>query len=241
MKYFNAFLAVLTNVSLIQAFTICDNYTTILFTDNNSTNQLTLITTLVNLAVQGDPKLNVPGVLASTAGLAPLFAGAGPTTNRGGLPVTINFLDGASNQNILFTHLYQFFGSLIGCKAAGFPSYNGVPGMNQVHKLMNITKKQNDYFISQVGAAASALGVSGKDVATIAKVLDSIFNTRCPKLLTAEDGVPSFLIGTNPSVCVDKSCTLDADPDETCAMIKKRGFFYRLFARIRNFFANLFG
>jgi hypothetical protein len=244
MKLFNTVLVFLTNISLIQAFTICDNYTTILFTNNNSTNQLTLITAVVNLAVLGDTKLNVPGILASAGGLAPIFAGAGPTTNRGGVPVTINFLDNGSNQNILLTHLYQFFGSLIGCKAAGFPAYGGVPGMNQVHKFMNITKTQNDYFISQVGAAAGALGVSSVDVGTIAKVLDTVFNTRCPKPLTADDGVPSFLIGTNPSICVAATCPLDPDPDKACAMTEEmepRGFFRRLFARIRKFFAGLFG
>jgi hypothetical protein len=236
MKLFNLFLAV-ASFNLVNSFTICDNYTTILFTDNNSTNQLTLITAVVNLAVLGDPALNVPGILASEGGLSPIFSGAGPTTNRGGSPVTINFLDGGSNQNVLLTHLYQFFGSLIGCKAAGFPAYGGVADMMQVHRFMDIDEKENDFFISQVGLAAGALGVSNTDVTAIANLLDSTFNTRCPPLLDADDGVPSFLVGTNPSICLADTCPLAQN--SPCAA--PRGFFARLFAFIRSFFASLFG
>ena len=126
----------------------------------------------------------------------------------------INFLDGASNTQILLAHLNQFFGSLLGCSAAGFPVYEGVPDMFTVHKFMVITQEQNDYFISQVGASASALGVSDDDVMVVANVLDNTFNTRCPPLLTESDGVPSFLVGTNPSICQAPSCPL-AD-NSTC-------------------------
>lgn len=244
MKFFNAILIVLMNISLVQS-TICDTYTTALFTNNNSTNQLSLITAVVNLAVLGDPALNVSGILSSEGGLAPIFAGAGPTTNRGGVAVTINFLDGASNQRVLLEHLYQFFGSLIGCTAAGFPVYGGVPDMLQVHRFMDIDKKENDFFITQVGKAASALGVTSADVTIIANLLDSTFNTRCPKALTAADGVPAFLVGTNPSICQNATCPLDADPDPACAKTEEEeedlGFFARIFARIRKFFSNLFG
>lgn len=244
MKLINSLLVVLSSVTVTQSFTICDNYTTILFKDNNSTNQLNLITAVVNLAVLGDPQLNVPGILASEGGLAPIFAGAGPTTNRGGVAVTINFLDGASNQKVLLEHLYQFFGSLIGCKAAGFPAYGGVPSMLEVHRFMDIDKTENDFFITQVGKSAAALGVSSADVSTIGGLLDKVFNTRCPKLLTADDGVPTFLVGTNPSICQAATCPLAADPDTMCSMPEEEeelGFFGRLFARIRAFFAGIFG
>jgi hypothetical protein len=237
-------LAFIASINLVRSITICDNYTAILFTVNNSTNQLSLITAVVNLAVLGDSKLNVPGVLAAQGGLAPIFAGAGPTTNEGGTRATVNFLDGGINQKTLLEHLYQFFGSVIGCTAAGFPAYAGVVSMFEVHRFMDIDKTENDYFISQVGAAASALGVSSADVAAIAGVLGSKFNTRCAKPITAEDGLPAFLIGSLPSVCTVETCPLDADPDAECANVEggnEGGFFARLFARIRSFFSNIFG
>lgn len=237
MKLLTSFLT-LSTFSIVQSQTICDTYTTALFTVNNSTNQLALITAVVNLAVLGDSRLNVPGILAPAGGLAPIFNGAGPTTNRGGNPVTINFLDGGSNQNVLLSHLYQFFGSLIGCTAAGFPAYGGNPDMLTVHRFMDIDETENNYFISQVGAAASALGVSNADVATIATVLDTLFNTRCPDNLTAADGVPSFLVGTNPSICQADTCPLD--PNSPCNK-EEGGFFARLIARILSFFRGLFG
>jgi hypothetical protein len=244
MKLFTTILAFIASINLVQSITICDNYTAILFNVNNSTNQLSLITAVVNLAVLGDAKLNVPGILAAQGGLAPIFAGAGPTTNEGGNRVTVNFLDGGINQNTLLEHLYQFFGALIGCTAAGFPAYAGVASMFEAHRFMDVNETENDYFISQVGAAASALGVSSSDVATIAGILDSKFNTRCAKPISAEDGLPAFLIGSLPSVCTAENCPLDADPDAECAKVEQvdeGGFFARLFARIRSFFSNIFG
>ena len=90
--------------------------------------------------------------------------------------------------------------------------------MFQVHKFMGITQEQNDFFIEQVGAAALALGVTMEDVNTIASILDGVFNTRCPPPVEADDGLPSFLVGTNPSICQADSCPLAAtspcaDPD----------------------------
>jgi hypothetical protein len=187
---------------------LCIKYTKALFTNDTAANELAVITAVVDLAVLGDADMNVSGILAPNAGLARFFSGAGPTTNRGDTPVTVNFLDSGTNQDTLLEHLYQFFGALLGCTAAGFPAYQGDADMFRVHKFMRITKEQNDYFFSQVAGAASALGVSDEDVATIVTVLDTVFNTRCPPVLTASDGVPSFLVGTNPSVCSADSCPL---------------------------------
>jgi hypothetical protein len=245
MKFFNSILFTILNFSLVQSASICDTYTTALFTVNNSTNQLSLITAVVNLAVLGDASLSVPGILAPEGGLAPIFAGAGPTTNEGGVAVTVNFLDGGSNQMVLLEHLYQFFGSLIGCTAAGFPAYGGVPSMFEVHRFMDVNKTENDFFIAQVGLAAGALGVTQADVTIIANLLDTTFNRRCSKPLTADDGVPGFLIGSKPSVCTVETCPLDSDPDTACSMPEQTGgelgFFGRIFARIRAFFSGLFG
>lgn len=243
MKFFNSVLIILLSFTLVQSATICEIYSTGDKKSFDSVRQLNFISAFVNLAVLGDPALNVPGILASEGGLAPIFAGAGSTTNRGGVAVTVNFLDGGTNQMVLLEHLYQFFGSLIGCNAAGFPPYGGVASVFEVHRFMDIDKAENDFFIKQVGLAAGALGVSSADVTIITNLLDTTFNRRCSKPLTIEDGVPAFLIGTKPSVCVAETCPLDVDPDTTCSMPaeKELGFFGRIFARIRAFFSNLFG
>ena len=218
----------LAGISLAAAQdSICVKYTKAVFGNDTADNELALISAVVNLAVLGDAELSVPGILAPEGGLAFFFSGGGPTTNRGDTPVTVNFLDGAadlpnpdpsSNTAILLSHLYQFFGALLGCSAAGFPAYTGDPDMLRVHKFMGISQQQNDFFIMQVGLSASALGVTDEDVMAIANVLDSTFNTRCPPLLMAEDGVPSFLVGTNPSICQAATCPLaDGSPCDTNA------------------------
>lgn len=209
--------------------TLCTNYTTALFGSDTGDNELTLISAVVDLAVLGDSELGVPGILAPEGGIAGFFSGLGPTTNRGGRAVTVNFLDGAadlpnpsptSNTAILLSHLYQFFGALLGCSAAGFPAYEGETDMLRLHKFMGISQAQNDYFITQIGLSASALGVTDDDVTAIANFLDSTFNTRCPPLLTETDGVPSFLVDTNPSICQALSCPLaDNSPCEDFALV----------------------
>lgn len=123
--------------------TLCEKYATAVFGDASAENELALMTAVVNLSVVGDQQLGVPGILAPEGGLAPFFSGAGPFTNRGGSAVTIDFLDGASdinnptgNTQVLLVHLYQFFGALLGCTAAGFPIYSGSPDMFEVHRFM---------------------------------------------------------------------------------------------------------
>ena len=196
---------------------LCDKYTVAVLKNNTAENQLALIQEVVNMAVLGNEGADLPGILAADGGLLDLFSGAGPTTNRGGSEgVVVNFLDGAgglpdnlnatSNTAILLNHLYQFFGALLGCSASDFPSYEGVPDMYEVHKFMNINKTQNDYFIQQVGGAAAALGVTEDDVGVVASVLDGVFNKRCTPPLTADSGVPEFMVGTNPSICQAMDC-----------------------------------
>lgn len=84
---------------------ICDYYTKALLKENNSTNQYTLLTLLVNTAVIGNytkPNVGimVPGILATgkfngtNVNLLPFFNGALNSSNRGGNNgVAINFLD----------------------------------------------------------------------------------------------------------------------------------------------------
>jgi hypothetical protein len=145
---------------ILETDSVCVKYTKTVFGNDTADNELALITAVVNLAVLGDATMNVPGILAPEGGLARFFDGSGATTNRGNTPVTVNFLDGAaefpnpspsSNTAILLSHLYQIFGALLGCSAAGFPAYMGDPDMFRVHKFMGISQEQNDFFIIQVG------------------------------------------------------------------------------------------
>ena len=111
---------------------ICVKYTKALYGEDTADNELALVQAVVTLAVVGDTDLGVPGILAPQSGLAEYFDGTLRTTNRGGDDgVAVNFLDGAadlpnpdpsSNTSILLVHLNQFFGSLLGCSAAGFPA-----------------------------------------------------------------------------------------------------------------------
>lgn len=84
---------------------ICDYYTKELLDENDSTNQYTLLTLLVNTAVIGNytkPNVGimVPGILApgkyndTEVNLLPYFNGGLYSSNRGGdSGVAINFLD----------------------------------------------------------------------------------------------------------------------------------------------------
>ena len=96
------------------------------------------------------PDVMVPGILANgtvdgeDVNLLPYFDGGLASSNRGGKSgVAVNFLDDggavplmmnmpangtSSNQYKLLTHLYGFFGSLLGCSQQGmsdFPAYGG--------------------------------------------------------------------------------------------------------------------
>lgn len=83
---------------------ICDYYTTALLKENNATNQLTLVTLLVNTAVIGNytkPNvgIKVDGILApgkyndTDVNLVPYFNGGLASSNRGDKAVAVNFLD----------------------------------------------------------------------------------------------------------------------------------------------------
>ena len=187
--------------------TFCTKYTTALFGVDTGENELKLAINIVRLAVMGNEKLGVPGILAPEGGLASFFSGVMPTTNRGDQPVAIDFLDDAvvvsvpkaaaavpqnNNLAVLLDHLYQFFGALLGCTAAGFPEYQGEVDMFRVHKFMGLEQDMNDFFISQIGLAASTFGVSDEDVMAVVGLLDSTFNTRCPPPIREKSGLPEF-------------------------------------------------
>ncbi len=84
---------------------ICDYYTTALLKENNSTNQYTLLTLVVNTAVIGNytkpnvgvkvPGILTPGMYNGTAvNLLPYFdAGLASTNDGGDAGVAVSFLD----------------------------------------------------------------------------------------------------------------------------------------------------
>ncbi|GAP83484.1 hypothetical protein SAMD00023353_0201500 [Rosellinia necatrix] len=189
--------------------TICDYYTTALLKENTADNQATLLTLIVNTVVIGnytEPNVGVtvPGILAAgkyngaDVNLLPYFTGELESTNKGGdHGVSVNFLDdgGAeplkknkpantdkSAQYFLITHLYQFFGSLLGCSQQGMPgfdAYSGEASMYEVHKFMALDENEIGYFITQVGLTAASFGVADSDVQAVGKALNSLFGSRC--------------------------------------------------------------
>ncbi|CEJ56762.1 hypothetical protein PMG11_02960 [Penicillium brasilianum] len=221
---------------------ICDYYTTALLKENNATNQYTLLTLLVNTAVIGNytqPNVGVmvPGILNpngtynnTKVNLVPYFDGGLASSNEGGNSgVAKNFLDGGgaaplmknmpaedetSNQYKLLTHLYEFFGSLLGCSEVGmtgFAAYSGDSSMYEVHKFMVLDPFQMGYFIEQVALSAASFGVATSDIEAVGQALGSLFNYRCaPKTTVIKAQGPQY-----QSICTDDSCPL-AD-NATCA------------------------
>jgi len=234
---FVAGLAAVAAPALAQNMSICDKYTTALLKENTGANQLTLLTLLVNTVVIGNytqPNMNaVPGILAkgdymgTEVNLLPYFNGGLASSNRGGsMGVSINFLDDggavpltmnkpsngtSSNQYKLMTHLYQYFGALLGCSATGFPSYQGFGSQAAVHRFMDLSAAEVGYFIQQVALAATSFGVSTDDVATVGKALNTIFNVRCAPPTTVIPAQGAQL----QSICEDETCPLA--PMATCA------------------------
>src|SRR5271163_1287309 len=84
----------------------------------------------------------------------------------------------------LLTHLYQFFGTLLGCSKIGtpdFPTYAGDKSMYEVHKYMAL-----DAF--QVGLSAASFGVAQADVEAVGMSLNNLFGYKCARPATV---VPS--------------------------------------------------
>ncbi|TVY33938.1 hypothetical protein LOCC1_G008541, partial [Lachnellula occidentalis] len=219
---------------------ICDYYTTALLMNNTAANQMTLLTLVVNTAVI-DTKPNVgiavPGILAkgmyngTEVNLAPYFNGGLASTNTGGsVGRSVNFLDGGgaaplmknmpsmdntSNQYTLLTHLYTYFGVLLGCSMQGggdYPAYTGHESMYTVHKFMDLSAAEVGYFISQVAMSAASFGVAEDDLTVVGKALTSTFDVKCaPPTAVIKSQGPQL-----QSICIDETCPL-AD-NSTCAM-----------------------
>ncbi|KXJ97027.1 hypothetical protein Micbo1qcDRAFT_199767 [Microdochium bolleyi] len=222
--------------------TVCDYYTTALLKNNTAANQATLLTLVVNTVVIGNytqPNvgISVPGILAKgtfngkDVNLLPYFDGTLASTNRGGdAGVSVNFLDGGgaaplkenkpandmtSQQYFLLTHLYQFFGSLLGCSMQGMPgfsAYSADPSMYEVHKFMALDEAELGYFITQVGLAAASFGVAEADVKVVGNALMTLFGYRCspPTAVIPAQG-PAL-----QAICIASSCP-EATNMPTCS------------------------
>ncbi|KAK1491623.1 hypothetical protein CCUS01_14237 [Colletotrichum cuscutae] len=220
---------------------ICDYYTTALLKNNTGANQYTLLTLLVNTVVIGNYTMpnvgiKVDGILApgmyngAEVNLLPYFNGDLASSNRGGSSgVSVNFLDGGgaaplmknmpanddtSKQYFLLTHLYQFFGALLGCSQygmAGFPKYSGFASMYEVHKFMDLDQNELGYFITQVAMAAASFGVAQDDLKAVGMALNQLFGMRCSPSATAipEQG-PQL-----QAICIQDSCPISTN--STCA------------------------
>ncbi|KXH57950.1 hypothetical protein CSAL01_02607 [Colletotrichum salicis] len=220
---------------------ICDYYTTALLKNNTGANQYTLLTLLVNTVVIGNYTMpnvgfKVDGILApgmyngTEVNLLPYFNGDLASSNRGGSSgVSVNFLDGGgaaplmknmpanddtSKQYFLLTHLYQFFGALLGCSQygmTGFPKYSGFASMYEVHKFMDLDENELGYFITQVAMAAASFGVAQDDLKAVGMALNQLFGMRCSQPATAipEQG-PQM-----QAICIEDSCPISTN--STCA------------------------
>jgi hypothetical protein len=105
----------------------------------------------------------------------------------------------------LLTHLYEFFGTLLGCSKIGtadFPTYAGDKSMYEVHKDMALDAVQVGYFITQVGLSAASFGVATADVEAVGKALMDLFGYRCAPPATV---VPSQGPQLH-SVCIAVCC-----------------------------------
>ncbi|CAD6441203.1 9c788a51-f507-4f6e-8599-559a463500c0 [Sclerotinia trifoliorum] len=218
---------------------ICDYYTTALFINNTADFQHQLIMRIVNIALVGNhapsPGVNVTGILYTgtyngiKVNLLPYFDGGFFSTNGGGKPISVDFLDSgglatlssnkaadsmSSNQYFLMTHLYQYFGVLLGCSKQGgteFPAYSGSDSQYKVHKFMDLSDAEVNYFIEQVALSASSFGVSASDLMIIGYALRQSFGYRClpPATIIPSQGAQL------QSICTDSTCPLA--PNNTCA------------------------
>lgn len=83
---------------------------------------------------------------------------------------------------MLLTHLYEFFGALLGCSQygkSGYPAYAGHTNMYEVHKFMALDQYEVGYFIQQVGLSALSFGVTKDDATAVGEALTKTFDRRC--------------------------------------------------------------
>ncbi|KAK5742974.1 hypothetical protein LTR17_002986 [Elasticomyces elasticus] len=216
---------------------VCDYYVTALLKDNNATNQEALVRLVVNTAVIGnftpnDANINVPGILGQNqtyngtkVNLLPYFDGSLASSNRGGKEgVAINFLDDGGAKPLtkgkpkLMTHLYEYFGILLGCSLVGkpgYPAYEGAISMYPVHKFMALDPYDFGYFVEQVALSAASFGVAQADLEYVGTALNGLFGHRC-------SGMDTFMPGATPAleaICITDDCPQAANA--SCSSYEK--------------------
>ena len=118
---------------------------------------------------------------------------------------------------MLLTHLYQYFGVLLGCSQqgkTGFDAYKGEGSQYEVHKFMALDAYQVGYFITQVGLSAASFGVTTEDVTAVGMSLNKVFNYKCalPTPVVPSQG-PQL-----QAICIADTCPLAAN--DTCSAYK---------------------
>ena len=118
---------------------------------------------------------------------------------------------------MLLTHLYQYFGVLLGCSQqgkTGFDAYKGEGSQYEVHKFMALDEFQVGYFITQVGLSAASFGVTTEDVTAVGMSLNQVFNYKCapPTPVVPSQG-PQL-----QAICIADTSPLAAN--DTCSAYK---------------------
>jgi len=222
---------------------VCDKYTTALLMNNTAANQLTLLTLIVNTAVIGNytkPNvgISVAGILApgeyngTAVDLLPYFNGGLASTNEGGSATSgksVNFLDSGgaaplkenkpaedmnSLQYTLLTHLYEYFGALLGCSMMGttdFPAYDGAESMYEVHKFMDLSAAEVGYFITQVALSGASFGVEASELQVVGTALGTLFGHKCSPPTIVLPGQTAQL----QAICIGDDCPISENA--TCS------------------------
>jgi hypothetical protein len=107
--------------------------------------------------------------------------------------------------SILLTHLYEYFGVLLGCTMVGqtgYPKYSGSNSMGDVHRFMDLNPAQLGYFITQVGLSAASFGVATADITAVGTALAGLFGQRCSAAAVVVPDTPA----APQAICQDAAC-----------------------------------
>ncbi|RVD83206.1 uncharacterized protein DFL_007602 [Arthrobotrys flagrans] len=243
-------ILVVSGCAVLAQESFCDKYTGILFGDNTGSNQYSFVTRLINTAFignySGPSSVKITGILSpgtfngEEVSLLPYLNGGLASANRGYRPgnrTVINFLDDGgvfaleqgkpsysqrSNQYKLFSHMYQYFGGMLGCSLYGqdgFPAYQGNARMYEVHKFMNIAPLQLGYFTQELSLAAISLGVAEGDALTVASILNTTFGQACAPAVAV---IPNAIRDLQ-AICINTACPPAKDP--ICGTYNHQGGF----------------
>lgn len=111
---------------------------------------------------------------------------------------------------MLLTHLYEYFGVLLGCSMQGgadYPAYDGDASQYETHKFMDLSHAEVTYFINQVALSAMSFGVAKEDLAVVGTALMNTFGYKCEMPITVIPSQGAQL----QSVCSGPDCPLAAN------------------------------